>query len=222
MTRLRNLFMTVLFAAGSFLILSVETGCANSNAVKAARNNQTRVSFDEVDTAANELAAAIKSSAKFQTFQRDAIGRGEAVVILLNQLDVAKNSGLQSARDLNMTNELFNSLEESFVNSGVGEFTQMVDKNAPNYIPGMEAFDEQDFDDRFDQSTGTVTTGGAAKAVLGMQITMNRSDMSAGSGGRSDYTWIMRVKIIDGVRKTTVYSGKQVLYKDYDGSVRSR
>jgi len=136
-------------------------------------------------------------------------------------LDVAKNSGLKSRREFNMIDELFNSLEESFVNAGIGEFTQMVDKQAPNYIPGVDAFDEQDFDDRFDQSTGTVTTGGAAKAVLGMQITMNRSDMSAG-GGRSDYTWIMRVKVIDGTRKTTVYSGKHVLYKNSDGSVRSR
>ena len=113
-----------------------------------------------------------------------------------------------------MVPELFDSIAAEFVNNRIGEFRQDVDPSLPNYVANLDELDKQDFDDRFDQSTGTVTTGGAAKAVMAMQIDVNRDEMAAVGGGGKDYTYILRVKITDGVRKTLVYSGKVVLDKN--------
>ena len=179
-------------------------GCAGSNANRASRQSAGQVSFDTAREKAEELALKLNQSPRFVKFREAAEDRGEELAMLLSMK--VENDTDTSGRFTASVGDFKDFLPEAFINIGVGEFRD-VSKGKGSDTELLKEFDEQDFSDDFDQDTGDVTTGGAAKAVLLMQAVGSRKEIRGGNSSSPSYEILMRVKILDGKRKTAIWSG---------------
>jgi hypothetical protein len=179
-------------------------GCAGSNANRASRQSAGQVSFDTAREKAEELALKLNRNPRFVKFREAAEERGEELAMLLSMK--VENDTDTSGRFAASVGDFKSFLPESFYSIGVGEFRDVsTGKGADSEL--LEEFDQQDFSDDFDQDTGDVTTGGAAKAVLLMQAVGSRKEIRGGSSSKPSYEILMRVRILDGKRKTEIWSG---------------
>lgn len=200
---------------GSVVLTVASAGCSSANANRASRDMSSTLRFSEVQQVAMELADNISKSPRYERFRRDALSRGEEITIAL--LEPVRVDGDDFTGDLRRkVDEFFEQVPEAFLQRDVGEFRRVrlgSDGNTEAVIRSrLAAFDAQDIDPSFDQSTGTVTTGGKAKAVLAMEAVGKRDRVPARGGGFT-YDYVLRVTIEDLVRKTTVYSGSIPLSK---------
>lgn len=183
------------------------SGCAASNANRMSRDAARQLDSATVEAAALAMVTSIQSSSRFAEYRLRAIDRGESgIVFLLNDLrsGVADPSGRVEREILS---PLFNDISLFMLKMDVGEFRQDSDPSLPNYVRNLDEFSEQDLDDRFDQSTGDVSVGGRRKAVLAMELEVERKQIPL-SGTRSRYEYTIRVKVTDGVTGTMIYADK--------------
>ncbi len=97
---------------------------------------------------------------------------------------------------------IFLQIEEQFVDAGI-TFRQDLDPGLPNYVKGIEEFDKQDSDDRYDQqNTGDVTTGAASKAVLGLILEFAKETNPENGSTLNEFS--LTARIVDGKSKTTL------------------
>ena len=186
---------------------SISMGCAGSNANRMSRAAARQLDSATVEAAALAMVTSIQSSNRFAEYRRRAIERGEpGIVLLLNDLrsGVADPSGRFEREVLS---PLFNDIALFMLKMDVGEFRQDSDPSLPNYVRNLGEFSDQDLDDRFDQSTGDVSVGGRRKAVLAMELEVERKQIPL-SGTRSRYEYTIRVKVTDGVSGTMIYADK--------------
>lgn len=200
---------------GSVAMVAAVAGCASSNANRASRDASATLRFSEVQQVALELADNISKSPRYDRFRRDALSRGEEITIAL--LEPVRVDGDDFTGDLRRKiDEFFEQVPEAFLQRDVGEFRRVrlgSEGNAEAVIRSrLDAFDAQDNDPSFNPRTGTVTTGGKAKAVLAMEAVGKRDRVPARGGGYT-YDYILRVTIEDLGRKTMVYSGSIPLSK---------
>lgn len=193
----------------------VLSGCAGSNANRASRDASATLRFGEVQQVAMQLADNIAKSPRYERFRQGALGRGEEITIAL--LEPVRVDGDDFGGDLRRKiDEFFEQVPEAFLQRDVGEFRRVRlggEGNAEAAIRSrLDAFDAQDNDPSFNQQTGTVTTGGKAKAVLAMEAVGKRDKVPAKGGGFT-YDYVLRITIDDLERKTTVYSGSILLSK---------
>jgi hypothetical protein len=172
-------------------------GCAGSNASRAAFNDNRTLSLEQIETKSEDLVADLVSNSNFVEFKRTAQGGAKEpvkVVILLQDLD---GNALRDKEWPVIMKALFANLELSLTNQGL-TFRQDLDPGLPNYVKGIEEFDKQDSDARYSQTTGTVTTGGAHKAVLGLALTAIKKE----SGNNVEIE--LWGKVTEGESKTSV------------------
>ena len=164
-------------------------GCASSSASRAMRENAASLSLSEYREAARQLAVDIASAPKFKSFRTKEVGANGEVVVML---DTYKNETDNPVFN-NTMRQLFTALEESFLENDLA-FQQDLDPGLPNYSAAGARLDKQDTDDRYDQSTGTVSTGGAKKAVLSLQLEVQSSKQAAAGGG-STYEYVLYARL---------------------------
>jgi len=177
-------------AAPALLLVSTSSlGCASSSASRAQRDNARTISLSEYRQAARQLAVDIVSSPKFKRFREAEVERNAEVVVMLDEY---RNETTDPTFDTTLR-QLFTALEEELLENDM-TFQQALDEGLPNYSAAGGRMDSQDSDDRFDQSTGDVSTGSAKKAVLSLQLEVQRSRVSEPSGGSSfEYVLIARL-----------------------------
>lgn len=209
--RLVLVSVLVALAAGSLLVTA---GCASSNANRASRDAAATLRFGDLQSTAEQLADNILASPRFERARADAIGRGEEVVVAL--MEPVTIEGDDYTGDLRRkVDEFFDVVPEVFLQRDIGEFRR-VKVAGGQYQESvqegrLDAFDFQDVGAKFDQSTGVVSTQGKAKAVFAMEAIGKRDRIPNGS--RNAYEFVLRIKLFDVVRKTTIYSGSVVLSK---------
>lgn len=153
-------------------------GCASGTASRASRDNAARISLGEYREAARQLAVDIVSSPKFRRFRDKELTANDEIVVMLNDY---RNETDNKVFNSSMR-QLFTALEEALVENDM-TFQQSLDRDLPNYSKAGERMARQDADDRYDQKTGTVTTGAAKKAVLALELEVQSSRTDIQSGG---------------------------------------
>lgn len=199
--------LAVLLLSGSLIgILGGMGGCASSVASRASRANESRLGLKDYRQAAKQLAIDIVSSPKFKKFRDEEVGNNGEIVIML---DDYKNSTSNASATSDLR-QLFSALEENLTENDM-TFRQDLDPKEPNYSGAGARMDKQDFDDRYDQTTGTVSTGSAKKAVLTLQLEL-QADSSAARGGGNVYDYVLYARLISS-NKTTLISKPYELTK---------
>lgn len=198
-------FTTVLFA--SLLIGTLTLGCASSSASRAQRDRARTISLSEYQQAAKQLSVDIVSSPKFQRFREKEVEQNGEIVVMLDRYDT---STIDDPTFATSVRQLFTALEEQFTENDL-TFQQDLDPDGPNYSRAGERLDRQDGDDRYDQKTGQVTTGSAKKAVLSLQLEVQRSQV-AESGNGSVYEYSIIARLATG-QKVTLLSKSYPLIK---------
>jgi len=176
--------------------------CASSNANRASRNASATLSYADPKAVAEELADDILANPRFQRARQAAFARNEEIVIRLEPVTIEGDDFTGNLRQ--KIDEFLESVKEVFLQRDVGEFSVVEGK--------LDAFDQQDFSKKYNQSTGETTTGGKAKAVWAMEV-VGKRDKRPTAGGGFTYDFVLRVKLFDGTRKTEVYSGSLILSK---------
>ena len=174
------------------------SGCAGSNASRAAFNDNRKLSLGQLESKSEELVADIVSNPRFVEFKKTAQGSAKEpvdVIILLQNIDGSATNDKEWPK---MMESLFSYLEGSLANQSLS-FRQDLDPGLPNYVKGIEEFDKQDSDARYLQTTGTVTTGGAHKAVLGLVLTATKDERG------NDVEIELRAKVVNGESKKTLF-----------------
>lgn len=172
-------------------------GCAGRNASRASFDENRTLSLEQIETKSEDLVADLVSNSNFVEYKNAAKGSAKEpvkIVILLQDLD---GNALRDKEWPVIMKALFANLELSLTNQGL-TFRQDLDPGLPNYVKGIEEFDKQDSDARYSQTTGTVTTGGAHKAVLGLALTAIKKE----SGNNVEIE--LWGKVTEGESKTSV------------------
>lgn len=165
-------------------------GCASSTASRAARDNARTITLSEYRQAAQQLAVDIVSSPKFQRFREAEVAKNGEIVVMLDRYDTSTVDDPTFATNVR---QLFTALEEQLLENDL-TFQQDLDPGSPNYSGAGARLDRQDSDDRYDQSTGDISTGSAKKAVVSLQLEVQRSKIAERGGGSSyEYVLIARV-----------------------------
>lgn len=173
-------------------------GCAGSNASRASFDENRTLSLGQLESKTEEMVADMVSNPRFVTFKKAAQGGAKEpadVIILLQNVDGSATNDKEWPK---MIESLFSYLEGSLANQGLS-FRQDLDPGLPNYVKGIEEFDKQDSDARYLQTTGTVTTGGAHKAVLGLVLTATKQQIG------NNVEIELRAKVVNGESKTTLF-----------------
>lgn len=181
--------------ASALITLSISispiAGCATSNASYARTDSARSLTISEFQNAAQSIIDDILTSptfAKMRSTKADAQGE---MVVQVTSYD--NRSGDRST--IQLLKGFFEYLEEYSTEKGI-TYSNDLDKTA--------AIRAQDADDNYDQSTGTVTTGAAAKSVIAIEIIFT-SERSAGASDNLN-EFVLRVKFIDAARATTLLS----------------
>lgn len=175
-------------------------GCAGSNASRAVFDANRTLSLSQIDGAASTLVSNIVSNGRFVRYKvaHDSRSGAQAdIVMLLQELDA--DGGHDVRWKAEILEPLMLALEEHLSSNSI-VFRQDLDPGLPNYVATIGEFDKQDSDDRYDQSTGSITTGAAHKAVLGLRLKALRHE------SQSDVEIELRAIVVDGSAKTTLVS----------------
>jgi hypothetical protein len=176
------------------------SGCASSSASGAHTDSARILTLDEYRQASRQLVLFLKNSdrlAKFRESQPD----GTDLVVFLSKLEIDASEG-QS--DLAWrARSFYNAMNEACVKEGM-LFRQNLDSDMVGYDPTAEQLDRQDSDDRYDQKTGTVTTGFKRKAVVNVQLVIEAQ--AEARNGRTEYAYVLRVRVFDGKTATDLAS----------------
>lgn len=164
-------------------------GCASSTASRAMRDNAATISLNEYRQAARQLAVDIVSSPKYKRLREKEVGANGEVIVMLDGYRNETDNPVFS----NTMRQLFTALEESLLENDLA-FQQDLDPGAPNYSSAGARLDKQDTDDRYNQSSGTISTGGAKKAVLSLQLEV-QSSKSALAGGGSSFEYSLYARL---------------------------
>jgi hypothetical protein len=172
--------------------LGALTGCAGSNASRAAFEEKATLSVNTLNSSAQRLVTDTVSNPRFKKFKNANQGKNTGdVVVRLNSID----NSTEGTGPTTYQQQLFDWLEQYFADNGV---VFQGDKAAL-----MEA-DKEDSDDFYDQSTGKVTTGGKEKSVLLMDLIV----FSQERGGAKE--WTLRAKFIDKERGVALMSASSI------------
>jgi hypothetical protein len=173
-------------------------GCAGRNASRASFDENRTLSLGQLESKTEEMVADMVSNPQFVAFKKTAQGSAKEpvdVIILLQNVDGSATNDKEWPK---MMESLFSYLEGSLANQSLS-FRQDLDPGLPNYVKGIEEFDKQDSDARYLQTTGTVTTGGAHKAVLGLVLTATKQQIG------NNVEIELRAKVVNGESKTTLF-----------------
>jgi hypothetical protein len=173
-------------------------GCAGRNASRASFDENRTLSLGQLESKTEEMVADMVSNPRFVAFKKTAQGSAKEpvdVIILLQNVDGSATNDKEWPK---MMESLFSYLEGSLANQSLS-FRQDLDPGLPNYVKGIEEFDKQDSDARYLQTTGTVTTGGAHKAVLGLVLTATKQQIG------NNVEIELRAKVVNGESKTTLF-----------------
>jgi hypothetical protein len=175
-------------------------GCAGSTASRATHDANRNLTLGQINSKAANLVADIVSKPRFVAFKKkvEAEQRTKSdIVVMLMELDKERAN-----TDFSET-ELYLALEEQLADNGVS-FQQSLDPGGLNYVSRVGDVDKQDSDARYDQSTGTVTTGAANKSVLFMRITVEKQDVA----GHIEFQ--LRAKLVDSATKLTLLTASSL------------
>lgn len=176
-------------------------GCAGSNASYAASNQARDLTIKETKNAGSDLVNLIVKARRFSEFvNKMKTEKRETVVLLQSYINNSEDPSW-SGQSGKMRN-IFLQIEEQFVDARI-TFRQDLDPGLPNYVKGIEEFDKQDSDDRYDQqNTGDVTTGAASKAVLGLILEFAKETNPENGSTLNEFA--LTARIVDGKSKTTL------------------
>ncbi len=181
--------------ASALITLSISispiAGCATSNASYARTDSARSLTISEFQNAAQSIIDDILTSptfAKMRSTKADAQGE---MVVQVTSYD--NRSGDRST--IPLLKGFFEYLEEYSTEKGI---------TYSNDLGKTAAIRAQDADDNYDQSTGTVTTGAAAKSVIAIEIIFTSERSSGASDNLNEF--VLRVKFIDAARATTLLS----------------
>ncbi len=184
-----------LFSVVIVLFMSVASlssiGCATSNASYARVDSTRSLTMDEYDTAAQKLVDEVLLSPAFNNFRKANTDKAGQTVIMVTSY----RNDTDDRSTIPLMKGFFEKLEEYSLEKGI---------SYSNDLEKVAVINAQDADDRYDQSTGTVTTGAAAKSVIALEIIFE-TIRSAGSS-RTQNEFSIRVKFIDAARATTITS----------------
>ena len=175
-------------------------GCAGSIASHATYDANRDLTLGQINSKAANLVADIVSKPRFVAFKKkvEAEQRTKSdIVVMLMELDKERAN-----TDFSET-ELYLALEEQLADNGV-YFQQSLDPGGLNYVSRIGDVDKQDSDARYDQSTGTVTTSAAQKAVLLMYLSVEKKDIAGG------IEFQLRAKVADAATKLTLLSASSL------------
>jgi hypothetical protein len=177
----------------------LQYGCSSQNAVKSP-DGTGGVSHQVIDAAAEEIARSLLAAQAVDLARRDVdVEEVVPLGLTLLTLQVQSDSGFWHAE--NDLVRLFDELEEDLLAERVF-FVPSRDRNAPNFISGIEAFEEQGLDDRFNQSTGApASIEPMQKATFGLMLSLRRAH-PIGEEPRS----LIRARLFDTRRRTLVFS----------------
>ena len=183
-----------------FMSISI-MGCAGSNASYAASNQARTLTMKETKNAGSDLVNDIVKAPRFDAFVKKMKQANRETVVLLQDYTNNSEDPSWSGKSGKLRN-MFLQIEEQFVAAGI-TFKQDLDPGLPNYVPGIEQFDKQDSDDRYDQqNTGDVTTGAASKAVLGLILEFAKETNPENGSTLNEFS--LTARIVDGKSKTTL------------------
>ncbi len=174
--------------------------CAGGNASRAMRDRSQSITLSEYDNNAKEIVKSIVNSPSFIKFRESEVKQNNEIVLLLQSF----SNLTDDPRFSSSQRSFFNALEEAAQDHDM-TFRQDLDIGLPNYVGGINEFDKQDADDRYNQSTGDVTTGAAKKAVAGLQLAIEKGQSIGESGGTLN-EYVLRAKVINGRTKTLIVS----------------
>lgn len=195
-------------------------GCASSAASRAQRENAQRLNQDDLDEAVSQLVEDLFSQSEFTEWRERELakpatdaGTKREIVLLLLDFKVASDDPGMTNNSISgyATRGLFTTLRREVRKFGM-TFQRDMDGKGNNQNDRMKRFDEQDFDDSFDQSTGDVTTGAAEKVYVGLELEIQRARVSKGSGG-DEYQYTLYGALVDGKRKKDIVDGRANLRK---------
>ena len=188
---------TLVFIIALASTLFVVCGCAGSNASRASLDTNRTLSLGQIESKAADLVADIVANPRFVKYRKalqGGNGQSADIVMLVQNIDGTATNDREWPT---MLESLLASLEGSLAAQGLS-FSQDLDPGLPNYVKGIEEFDKQDSDARYNQTTGTVTTGAAHKAVLGLVLTATKQELG------NQVEIMLRAKVVDGESKTTL------------------
>jgi hypothetical protein len=191
---MKNTYLTSMAIAlfASIACLS-STGCATSNASFARTNSARSLTIADYDHAAKEIVDEILISPAFANFRQANIDKNGQMVILLP--DGGYDNRSNDPTTIPMMKSFFEYLEEYSTEKGI---------TYSNDLGKTKQIRAQDADSRYDQSTGKVTTGGASKSVISLEIIFTTQGSAGNSSTENEF--LLRVKFIDAERGTTILS----------------
>ena len=182
-----------------FISISI-VGCAGSNASYAASNQARTLTMKETKNAGSDLVNDIVKAPRFDAFVQKMKQANRETVVLLQAYTNNSEDPSWSGKSGKLRN-LFTQIKIQFTGFGI-TFRQDLDPELPNYVKGIEQFDKQDSDDRYKTDTGSVTTGGASKVVLGLILEFAKDTSPENGGTLNEFS--LTAEIIDGETKTTL------------------
>jgi hypothetical protein len=192
----QTLIRSVLSLSALLIVAGATVSCAGSSASRAVADQNRTLSMSDIERCAAQIVTDTTKDPWFVRFQAQEQDRNVRIGVLLQSYrNRIENDRMWESKK----RDFFAYLEEYFLSAGV-TFRQDLDPGLPNYTQGIEQFDMQDSDDRYDQKTGKVTTGAARKAVLGLQIELSMEEI----GRQREF--VLRSRLIDGETKETLVS----------------
>ncbi len=175
-------------------------GCASSSASSAHTDPARTLTLNEYRLASRNLVLFLKNSDRLSDFRKSLPGSTD-LVVFLSKLDVLASDG--QADLVWSSRSFYNAMDEACIKEGL-LFRQNLDSDMVGYDRTAEQLDRQDSDDRYNQKTGRVTTGGASKAVVNVQLVIESGAVPR--NGRTEYEYVLRARVIDGETKTPLAS----------------
>ena len=200
---------SVIKAVVTVLVICNFAACAGGNGPRAIRDSAGTIKLSEFNTSAKEIVKEIVNKPKFIRFREQETKKNSEIVLKLQ----AFTNLTDDPRFDTSQKSFFNALEEAAQDHDM-TFSQDLDKGLPNYVGGIEEFDKQDSDSRYDQSTGDVTTGAASKAIAGLELTIEKQQSANESGGGTTSEYVLRAKIKDGKTKTLIVTCSVLIEKN--------
>ena len=181
----------------------LHSGCVSKN-VADARSRAGHVSFQAIEDAADELARSLLASHAIESARQ--VADGEDVEIGLRLLALEDSSRDWTGNAYHLLETCYLKLEEDLLRGGL-LLTQQVDRSAPNFI-SFDAFDAQDHDERFDQSTGiSASDVSILRATFGLILALRENPVTETGEPR----YLIRAKLFDARRRTLVFSCRVLL-----------
>ena len=200
---------SVVKAVVTVLVICNFAACAGGTASRAMRDSAGTIKLSEFNTSAKEIVKEIANKPKFIRFREQETKKNSEIVLKLE----AFTNLTDDPRFDTSQKSFYNALEEAAQDHDM-TFRQDLDKGLPNYVGGIEDFDKQDSDSRYDQSTGDVTTGAASKAIAGLELTIEKQQSANESGGGTTSEYVLRAKIKDGKTKTLIVTCSVLIEKN--------